>query len=122
MNEKHLDLFFEHYGIVFWFLYLIFPFFFRKFLPAPLYLVLVFIILAIYIKVMYEAYKVFATQNQFVVDAGLILVGVILLNSFVFLGSTASTVMDLGTYLFMSLTFAPTALRLESYKNSLAVR
>lgn len=122
MNEKHLDLFFEHYGIVFWFLYLIFPFFFRKFLPAPLYLVLVFIILAIYIKVMYEAYKVFATQNQFVVDAGSILIGVILLNSFVFLGSTASTVMDLGTYLFMSLTFAPTALRMESYKNSLAVR
>ncbi|MFB0959269.1 hypothetical protein [Proteiniclasticum sp. QWL-01] len=116
MNQKHLKMFFEHYGIAFWILYLLFPFFLNKALPDPAYSLILMLLLGGYLTVMYYAYATFATNRQFVIDAASLVIGVSVLSAFSMFRSSASTALDLTMYLVLSMTFAPTALRLETHK------
>lgn len=118
MTEKQSKVFCEHYSIVFWFLYLILPFFFQKFLPLPVYFIWVGLVLAIYFKAMFHVYQAFTSLQMFLLDSASIITGLIILNVFVFFGSAASAATDLGIYFLSSMFFMPTALRLESHKKS----
>ena len=120
MTEKQLNYFCEHYSIVFWFLYLIFPFFLQKFLPLPVYFILIAFILTIYFKAMYHFYQRFTLLKMFLLDSASIVTGLVILNVFVFFGSVASAATDLGIYFLASMFFMPTALRLEVHKKTIA--
>lgn len=119
MTENQVNIFYEHYSIVFWFLYLIFPFFFQKFLPAPIYLILIGLILAVYFRAMFHAYEEFTSIQMFLLDGASILTGLVILNGFMFFGSPASAATDLGIYFLSSMFFMPTALRLERHKKTI---
>ncbi|MPN40920.1 hypothetical protein SDC9_188460 [bioreactor metagenome] len=90
MNQKHLKMFFEHYGIAFWILYLLFPFFLNKALPDPAYSLILMLLLGGYLTVMYYAYATFATNRQFVIDAASLVIGVSVLSAFSMFRSSAS--------------------------------
>lgn len=119
MDEKKLNLFFEHYGIAFWVLYLLFPFFLRRAMPMPLYALLYLGLLGAYVTAMQSAYRSFTTKRNFILDAAILSVGVILLNWFVFYGPIKSTALDLTAYSILAFSFAPTAFRLEHYKRGM---
>lgn len=121
MNEKKLSLFFEHYGVAFWILYLLFPFFLRIAMPFPLYTVIVIGLTGAYLVAMYHAYKTFAPVRLFMIDAVVMVLGLAALNWFVCFGSLNSTSLDLTAYTFLAFSFAPTAFRLESHKRGYVV-
>lgn len=121
MNEIKLNLFFEHYGVAFWILYLLFPFFLRIAMPRPLYTAVFLALTGAYLYAMHHAYQTFAPTRLFIIDALCLVLGLAALNWFVFFGPVKSTAMDLTAYTILAFSFAPTAFRLESHKRGYVV-
>lgn len=116
MTELTMKQLADNYGIAFFTFYLIIPFYSKHNANLPLLVLIIMAGLSLYFSVQHKIYQQYSTIRHFKTDSALMLIGLFTLYTLEFFVFGKSTSQQLMTYMLLSISYMPTALRYEKIK------